>query len=302
MDIFGQYKSPLGYFINNNQIDSYGVNHAGFSTADELQYQSARTQRENQLMEQMKNQGITEYPQFGADFWGTNSDNNYGFGSSNISPAVENMQMTGGNSSISNDTDLQTNNDLQSYRSQLFNGQDCGGMRPEFADKIASAESKSGCINNENDYKCVNKNATAYGRYQMQKNALIDAGVLDKSSFPINSRDLRELDSVQNFLNSPQTQEQALCNFLVKADKYNQNWNNYKFLGKNVQVGALNIPLTKEILLAGTHREGAKNLNNWLNDVAVENGKLVRAPYFDTLDHRKRNITERFQKLLDMSK
>ena len=32
------------------------------------------------------------YPQYTTNFWGTNADNNYGFGSSNIGSNVENMQ------------------------------------------------------------------------------------------------------------------------------------------------------------------------------------------------------------------
>lgn len=95
MDILGgQYKSPFGYYNNDNQIDSYGVNHSGFSTADELRYQTARADREKQLKEQLQSLGITKYPQYKTDFWGTNADNNYGFGSSNIRQAVDNMQQT----------------------------------------------------------------------------------------------------------------------------------------------------------------------------------------------------------------
>ena len=73
-------------------IDTYGVNHNNFSLRDELEYQFARQKRENQLMQQYNNQDITEnYPQYGTNFWG-NSANNYGFGNSNISANIENMQ------------------------------------------------------------------------------------------------------------------------------------------------------------------------------------------------------------------
>ena len=86
MSFWQQYKSPLGYTNNNNnQIDSYGVDHSSFSTQDELQYQNARINRENNLITQMNNQGITTYPQYSTNFWGNNPNNNYGFGTSNIS-------------------------------------------------------------------------------------------------------------------------------------------------------------------------------------------------------------------------
>ena len=45
-------------------------------------------------MTQMNNQGITNYPQYTTNFWGTNADNNYGFGTSNIGSNIENMQQT----------------------------------------------------------------------------------------------------------------------------------------------------------------------------------------------------------------
>ena len=90
MDFYAKYKSPLGYQTGENQVDTYGVDHSGFSTRDELEYQFARQNKENQLIQNYNNQGITKnYPQYGTNFWG-NSDNNYGFGSSNIHDNIEN--------------------------------------------------------------------------------------------------------------------------------------------------------------------------------------------------------------------
>jgi len=94
MSFYKQYTSPLGYVSNGNPIDTYGVDHSGFTTRDELQYQTARINRENDLMTQMNNQGMTTYPQYGTNFWGTNADNNYGFGTSNIGSNIDNMQTT----------------------------------------------------------------------------------------------------------------------------------------------------------------------------------------------------------------
>ena len=92
MDMYPQYKSPLGYTNGDNKIDAYGVDHSGFSTRDELEYQFARQNKENQLIQNYNNQGITKnYPQYGTNFWGSSPDNNYGFGSSNIHNNIENM-------------------------------------------------------------------------------------------------------------------------------------------------------------------------------------------------------------------
>ena len=93
MDWYAKYKSPLGYQVGENQIDTYGVDHSGFTTRDEIQM--ARQQRENQMIKNYNNQGITQdYPQLGTNFWGNSPDNNFGFGSSHISSNIENMQNT----------------------------------------------------------------------------------------------------------------------------------------------------------------------------------------------------------------
>ena len=99
--MFNKYKSPLGYQTGENQIDSYGVDHSGFSTRDEIEYQMARQQRENQMIKNFHNQGITQdYPQAGTNFWGNSPDNNFGFGSSHISSNIENMQNQESNSAL----------------------------------------------------------------------------------------------------------------------------------------------------------------------------------------------------------
>ena len=92
MDIYPQNISPLGYQTGVGGIDSYGVNHNGFTNQDEIAYQMARSKREQDLIKQYNAQGITSnYPQYGTNFWG-NPANNYGFGNSNIAANIENMQ------------------------------------------------------------------------------------------------------------------------------------------------------------------------------------------------------------------
>ena len=90
--MFTDYKSPLGYVADGKKIDTYGVDHSGFTTKDEIEYQMARQKRENSLIEGYNNQGITkDYPQYGTNFWGK-ADNNYGFGSSNIADNIKDKQ------------------------------------------------------------------------------------------------------------------------------------------------------------------------------------------------------------------
>lgn len=113
----------MGYVSNGNQVDSYGVNHSGFTTRDELAYQTARVNRENDLMTKMNNHGITTYPQYTTNFWGTNADNNYGFGTSNIGSNIENIQQTAGQQPTSNDPNCYMSFDGQNLGLYNNNGQ-----------------------------------------------------------------------------------------------------------------------------------------------------------------------------------
>ena len=123
MSFYKQYTSPLGYVSNGNPIDTYGVDHSGFTTRDELAYQTARINRENDLMAQMNNQGITSYPQYTTNFWGTNADNNYGFGTSNIGSNIENMQTASQPQPTSNDPNCYMTFDGQNLGLYNNNGQ-----------------------------------------------------------------------------------------------------------------------------------------------------------------------------------
>ena len=91
MDMYKKYKSALGYEVGDDGIDSYGVDHNGFSTRDELNYQFARDKREGELIDYYQRQGINDnYPQYGTEFWGGLAENNYGFGSSEIKENIDN--------------------------------------------------------------------------------------------------------------------------------------------------------------------------------------------------------------------
>ena len=128
MDLYRKYKSPLGYQTGDNGIDSYGVNHNGFSLRDEIEYQTARNNREKQLMQIYNQQGLTEnYPQYTTNFWGS-ADNNYGFGSSNITQNIENV------------TKQLNNNDIRERNQSNF------GENNYTADACATMEQ----VNNQN--------------------------------------------------------------------------------------------------------------------------------------------------------
>lgn len=51
MDIWKKKKSPFDYEIDENGIDSYGVDHNKFSLRDELGYQYDRSEYENKMLD-----------------------------------------------------------------------------------------------------------------------------------------------------------------------------------------------------------------------------------------------------------
>ena len=195
MDMYPQYKSPLGYTNGDNKIDAYGVDHSGFSTRDELEYQFARQNKENQLIQNYNNQGITKnYPQQGTNFWG-NSDNNYGFGSSNIHDNIENKNNnlfentmnTFGQSQTEQSYGLGNNNQNQ-CSSSSYNSPNCymrfdGKNLNLFANnqKVNSLDAMSG----QPDYQAKkfqnvsNRGPIPEGAYYANQNQRQKIGVLD---------------------------------------------------------------------------------------------------------------------------
>lgn len=64
MDFFKKYTTPFGYVADGEKIDAYGIDPSGFSTRDELEYQFARQEKENQLADILNRQGFAQqdYP------------------------------------------------------------------------------------------------------------------------------------------------------------------------------------------------------------------------------------------------
>ena len=125
--MFDKYKSPFGYQVGDNGIDSYGVDHSGFSLRDEIEYQTARDNRESQLMQMYNQQGITDnYPQYTTNFWG-DAGNNYGFGSSNISQNIQKITDQFNNGSFAGGTNGFGGNSFAGNGSSFSSGNSFGG-------------------------------------------------------------------------------------------------------------------------------------------------------------------------------
>ena len=284
MDMYPKYISPFGYQTGEGTIDSYGVNHNGFSLRDELEYQYARQKRENQLMKHYNAQGITSnYPQYGTNFWGNNAANNYGFGVMNIADNIE---------KIFNPLNNNLNQGVQYAQNNLPNVANDIKQQPyifssEMRDKLGHIESD----NRYDVHTTIGGGIGALGKYQIRRGGLIDTGYLNQNNQWIGKNGIY---SVDDFLSSPEKQEQVLDEYL--KSNYNQlkNKGALNYLGVPMQGIIDDFDITDTGLLAASHREGAGAVNNYLNHLVKNSNGRYYINYDDILD---KNLSEMFKRI-----
>lgn len=246
--MYRNFKSQLGYENGENKIDSYGVDHSNFSLRDEVSYQMARTNRENELIKNYNNQGITQdYPQYNTNFWGNNPANNYGFGSSNISDNIENVTNSLKNQNYGFDTN--TNN-----------------LKPN---KVYNT------VGNNGTFNTANIQTPPQTLNQLQSNSLNKANSMelfnnppslqmDLSLKPLNKSNSYTTESAWGFPNTKSANvEQNLANnpsnnknFISDDDLYKAMWQNIQQYENVLQHPYLD---TKGLITVG----GGANVNNW---------------------------------------
>ncbi len=279
MDMYPKYTSPFGYQTGTGGIDTYGVNHNGFTTRDELEYQFARQKRENQQKAQYNAQGITSnYPQYTTNFWG-NSANNYGFGMTNIENNINNILNPLTNNlnngvqyaqnnlpSVANDVTHNPNyisdNDL--YKKMWNNIQEFERVKTHpYLDSKGYITTGAGAnINNLNDFMKVNFNVNGYPATDMQKlsgyNKLRDLS----NQKDLNGNYLNRNRTADSFFNDTNLQ-------ISEQDAYNmaQNHmiNDLAHVRKEfTDFDTFPNPL-KEVLLDIQYNTGGLNKQNWPN-------------------------------------
>ena len=258
MDMYPRYKSKFGYQIGNNQIDCYGVDHSSFTTQDEVAYQFAREERENALLEQLKKQGITSnFPQYGTDFWGNNADNNYGFGNSNISQNIENI-----NNTVNQNPNYISDDDL--YKKMWSNIKEYEGVKyhPYLDTKGYITTGGGANINNLNDFMKVN--------FTVNGNLATDAQKLAGYN---KLRDLsNQKDIYGNYLNRNKSADSFFdkTNLQIsEQDAYNMAQNHMRndlayVRNQFSDFDTFPNPL-KEVLLDIQYNTGGLNRQNWPN-------------------------------------
>lgn len=246
--MYRNFKSQLGYENGENKIDSYGVDHSNFSLRDEVSYQMARTNRENELIKNYNNQGITQdYPQYNTNFWGNNPANNYGFGSSNISDNIENVTNSLKNQNYGFDTN--TNN-----------------IKPN---------NVYNTVGNNGTFSTANIQTPPQTSSQLQANSLNKANSMelfnnqpslqmDLRPKPLNESNSYTTESAWGFPNTKSANVEQIWannpsnnkNFMSDDDLYKAMWQNIQQYENVLQHPYLD---TKGLITVG----GGANVNNW---------------------------------------
>ena len=292
MDMYPKYISPFGYQTNNGKIDSYGVDHSGFTTRDELEYQFARDKREQDLMNQYNAQGIIKnFPQYGTNFWG-NSANNYGFGMTNIADNITNMKNT--TTPIPVATAIpqqQVPNNIKPQNTLANVTNDVIQLPYVFSQDMRN---KLGNLESNNQYNIhitQGGGMGAFGKYQIRQPGLIDIGYMDRNG---NWTGKNGIYSANDFLNSPQKQEQILDEYLKSNYQQLKNKGALAYLGIPMHGLVNDFDITNTGLLAASHREGAGAVNNYLNNLVKNQNGRYYINYDGIADNR---LSEMFKRI-----
>ncbi len=246
--MYRNFKSQLGYENGENKIDSYGVDHSNFSLRDEVSYQMARTNRENELIKNYNNQGITQdYPQYNTNFWGNNPANNYGFGTSNISDNIENVTNSLKNQSYGFDTNTNNIKSNNVYNTVGNNGTFSTAniqTPPQTLNQLPANR-----LNKANSMELFNNTPSLQ---------------MDLSLKPLNKSNSYTTESAWGFPNTKSANvEQNLANnpsnnknFMSDDDLYKAMWQNIQQYENVLQHPYLD---TKGLITVG----GGANVNNW---------------------------------------
>ena len=145
---------------------------------------------------------------------------------------------------------------------------------PKFRNEIHRRESQVG------NYEEISPDGKALGRYQMRKDALRDAGLIDKQGRWTGKHGVR---SAGDFLNNPEAQERAFAQFMRRNEKTLQRNGAARLEGTAVQGIKGRFQVTRSGLLAAAHREGAGRVREYLDHQERHGWKSDAATFPDNL-------------------
>ena len=121
-----------------------------------------------------------------------------------------------------------------------------------YRNKIAEAELSK-------NYQEFNPSGPAWGRYQITKAGLIDAGFMKPDGSWTGG-----VKDGQDFLNKPKIQEQAFANLMEANERFLKNNGSKNFLNQQIDGVKAKFRISSSGLLAAAHREGAKQVRRYL--------------------------------------
>ena len=270
----------MGYYSNENQIDSYGINHSGFSIQDELNYQFARAERENNLIEQFKKHGLKTYPQYNTNFWGKPSDNNYGLGMNNIE-----IQPTATQPSYTTESAWGYPNNSQS---PFYNKM---GRPYNLQQEQYKLGTLSGLYESGHNYAAVgtdNAGGTSYGAYQISTNTGTMQKYLDFLQQNPTYQNFAQILNNAGGANDAKLKTQSFVNAWTKLSKDDDfKEAQYNFIVDTHLKPLINVikepdilrlnerhPVVKDALysMSVQHRKAAKIVNDTLDELKREYG------------------------------
>ena len=131
----------------------------------------------------------------------------------------------------------------------------------------------------------------ALGRYQIRQPGLIDVGYMDRNG---NWTGKNGIYSADDFLNSPQKQEQILDEYLKSNYQQLKNKGALNYLGTPMHGIVNDFDITNTGLLAASHREGAGAVNNYLNNLVKNRNGQYYINYDEITDNR---LSEMFKRI-----
>jgi hypothetical protein len=164
---------------------------------------------------------------------------------------------------------------------------------PDFRDRLATAEDGAVASRPDFGYRKVNPVSGALGRYQMKRDALREAGMLDAHG---NWTGKYSINSGAEFLANPDAQEKALTNLLQRTERQLQANGAFDFIGTNVDGLVGQFTITRAGLIAAAHRQGARATSEYLgrlDGVGYDSHRLLaRSPEELAIETRLRTFAD----------
>ena len=167
-------------------------------------------------------------------------------------------------------------------------------LSPAFRDTLAGKEVGGQPYDGYGTTRYDRHGNPAYGRYQMKRDALVEAGMADEDRTWTGKYGVK---SAEDFLYNPKAQDMAFEDYLRKLEGSVANAKGR--LGQKIAGVKGDITITESGLIAAYHRRGPRAVNNYLDwlDTVDRNSRNNQAGMNDT----RREIETRLREFQNVS-